>query len=380
MVGARPGGVPTGVAPGATVLVAKAMDRAGKGDASDILAAAQWMTDPDGDPATADQPHVVNNSWGMAVSDPWFRGMVQHWIALGIVPVFSAGNTGPGPGTIASPADYPESLAVGAVSDDGRVAPFSSRGPVTWVDHDAAGPRPPVLVPKPDLVAPGVDVVSAVPGGYATYSGTSMAAPHVSGAVALIRQAAPGLSPEAVMDVMRRSASDRGPAGPDPDYGAGALDIPAALALAGAAPAPAASPAGQAPSTTAPTAGASRRTPTLAQMRRARRIAVVAGQRVRRLEARLTPGKAPRRVAHSTRPVRLRASDMLQTRRIALGAIRRADALRARLAGRPAPRTAPLASRTRVRLTPADMRVTTRLARTALARATRLQAHPRLRA
>ncbi|WP_217913144.1 S8 family serine peptidase [Miltoncostaea marina] len=356
------GATPIGVAPGATVVVAKAMGRDGAGRGSDILAAAQWMADPDGDPATADQPQVVNNSWGTTVrDDPWFRPMVQRWIALGIVPVFSAGNTGPGPGTIGSPADDPETLAVGAVDARGEIAPFSSRGL-------------PGGVAKPDLVAPGVGVVSSVPGGgEASYSGTSMAAPHVTGAAALVRQAAPGLAPGAVMDLLRRTATDRGPAGFDTAYGAGLLDVPAALAAAGVAvPAPAASPP-------APAQPAARRAApaaagvSLASMRAARRIALTADRRARAIERRVTGRRVagPRGAAPAS--VRLRPADLARTRAIALGAIRRADRLDARLRGRPV-RTAQRASaaRSHAALSPARMRATTRLARNALDRTGRL--------
>lgn len=383
MVGGAALGTPIGVAPGATVVVAKAMGRDGYGSGSAILAAAQWMADPDGDPATADQPQVVNNSWGTTTkNDPWFRPMVRQWLALGMVPVFAAGNSGPGPGTIASPADYPETLAVGATNRAGEVAAFSSRGPVVWSDPDGQGPAAGTYLPKPDLVAPGEDITSTVPGGgYVSYSGTSMAAPHVAGAVALVRQAAPGLDAAAVMDVMRRSARDGGPPGPDPDHGAGLLDIPAALVLAGtpgAAPAPsAAPPAAPGPDAAKGSRGRRGRGPwlTASQMLASRRIALAAQARLALAEDRLEHGPAggaPRPVARPR--VRLRLSDMLVTRRIAEATIRRSIVLEAKLGITPRRTPFTATPRERARLTVQQMRATDRIARASLARASALTA------
>jgi subtilisin family serine protease len=220
MVGGAAGGAPVGVAPGARVVVAKALDGDGAATLSTLLAAGQWITDPDGNPLTHDAPSVVNASWG-APAGPGgqaLRRLIARWRELGIVPVFSAGNTGPG-GSVAAPAVFPETLAVGALGPRGRVAAFSSRG--------AAGE--PTL--KPDLAAPGHQIVSSVPGGgWGNSSGTSMAAPHVAGAIALLRQADPTLSVEAIETTLRESAHDVAQAGPDRRSGAGALDARAAVA------------------------------------------------------------------------------------------------------------------------------------------------------
>ena len=140
------------------------------------------------------------------------------------MPVFAAGNTGR---SVAAPAVYPESLAVGALGPRGRVARFSSREPA------ADGVR------KPDLAGPGVEVVSSVPGGgWASLSGTSMAAPHVAGTIALLRQADPALGASAIEPILRRTARDVGPAGADGRGGAGALDARAAVAAVLGARAP----------------------------------------------------------------------------------------------------------------------------------------------
>jgi subtilisin family serine protease len=230
MVGGAARGGPIGVAPGATALVAKAVGADGTGTGSAILAAAEWMADPDGNPATADWPVVVNNSWTTGdANDPWFRTIVRRWRALGMVAVFAAGNAGPGPSTVQSPASYPESIAVGATDRDGSVAEFSSRGPVTWNDADGTGPAAGTLLPKPDLAAPGVAVVSSFGAGYLAYSGTSVAAPHVSGVVALMKQANPNLGGAEIEELLRRSARNLGPAGPDPDSGWGLVSARAAV-------------------------------------------------------------------------------------------------------------------------------------------------------
>ncbi|MGE0028570.1 MAG: S8 family serine peptidase [Thermoleophilia bacterium] len=233
MVGGSAGGGPIGVAPGAKLLVARAMGANGSGTGSALLAAAQWMTDPDGNPATADQPKIVNNSWSASTAnDTWFRPMIRRWRDLGIVPVFAAGNTGPTPGSVGSPAGYPEALAVGAIDSDGAVPSFSSRGPVVWQDTDGLGPAAGTVLQKPDLVAPGVGVTSSVSTGYLAYSGTSMASPHVAGVAALVRQLNPGLGPEQVADILRASAVDVGAPGPDAASGAGRVDAVRALELA----------------------------------------------------------------------------------------------------------------------------------------------------
>jgi hypothetical protein len=371
-IGTMVGGAGLGVAPEASVVVARAMGSGGDGRGSAILAAAQWMTDPDGDPATPDQPAVINNSWGTSAGmDTWFRPMVRQWLALGIVPVFAAGNTGPGRGTIVSPADYPESLAVGAVDADGAVAPFSARGPVVWSDPDGQGPAAGTPLTKPDLAAPGVGIVStAAGGGLVAYSGTSMAAPHVAGAAALIRQAAPNLSAAQVMDVLRRTAADRGAPGPDPDYGNGVLDLPAALAAVGAPVAPAPVPAPvriPAPPSAAPATPATGAM--LARMRHNRRTALAAQARLRGIERRLghETTHRPRRRLGAT--VRLRAADVLATRRIAYRVLTRTRALARRLGVRAALRRVAVPRRSGpVAPTPAAVRRNTRFTRLTLGR------------
>jgi len=149
----------------------------------------------DGDPTRS--AHVLNNSWGCpeayeGCDADSLQTAVAALRAAGIFVVASAGNDGPDCRTITDPiAIYDESFTVGAVDRNNNLAVFSSAGPVT-VDGSSRT--------KPDIIAPGVDVLSAVPGnGYARNSGTSMAGPHVVGVVALIWSA----NPELIGDIER---------------------------------------------------------------------------------------------------------------------------------------------------------------------------------
>jgi subtilisin family serine protease len=168
------------------------------GNPGDYLACMQFMLAPtplDGDPFTDGDPtlaaDVLNNSWGCPTLEGCDPGALQPAVtalrAAGIFVVASAGNEGEGGcGTINDPiALYDASFTVGAHDREGRIARFSSRGPVT-VDGSQRV--------KPDLLAPGVAVYSAAPGNrYATHDGTSMAGPHVAGVVALMWSANPSL-------------------------------------------------------------------------------------------------------------------------------------------------------------------------------------------
>jgi subtilisin family serine protease len=185
-----------GVAPGATWFACANLAR-NLGNPARYLDCMQFMLAPhpsNGDPFTTGDPtraaHVLNNSWGcppLEGCDPAsLLPAVQALRAAGIFVVASAGNEGAACSSVSSPpAIYAEALSVGAIDQFGTITDFSSRGPVTV---DGSGRT------KPDIVAPGDEVLSTTPGGtYATASGTSMAGPHVAGVVALIWSANPAL-------------------------------------------------------------------------------------------------------------------------------------------------------------------------------------------
>lgn len=232
--GDGPGPLPNdvGVAPGATWIAAKACDFFSCSD-SLLLSAAEFMLAPTdlagNDPDPDRRPHVVNNSWGGGVFDPFFLEAVRAWRAAGIFPVFANGNAGPFCQTTGSPADYPESFSVGATDVADRIAEFSSRG------ASLLGPV------KPNISAPGVGVRSSVPGGgYLVAEGTSMAAPHVTGAVALLWSANPALRRDVertalalestAQDLIDTTCGGAPDGDPNNVYGEGRLDVVAACA------------------------------------------------------------------------------------------------------------------------------------------------------
>lgn len=189
-------GQSVGVAPDATWIGCVNLAR-NLGNAPRYLDCLQFMLAPfpqDGDPLQDGRPelgaHVLNNSWGcpeIEGCDPTaLLPAVRALRAAGVFVVASAGNDGRDCETIYAPISlYDEVFTVGAVDEFGTMASFSSRGPVT---ADGSGRT------KPDVVAPGVGVLSAFPGGTYEYSdGTSMAGPHVAGVVALLWSADPSL-------------------------------------------------------------------------------------------------------------------------------------------------------------------------------------------
>ncbi|MGE8203349.1 S8 family serine peptidase [Heyndrickxia sp. NPDC080065] len=226
MVGSEPNGAnQIGVAPGAKWIAVKAFTAQGGTD-RDLLAAGEWILAPkdaQGNPHVEMAPDVVNNSWsGGRGIDEWYRPMVQNWRAAEIFPEFSAGNTSlfepGGPGSIANPANYPESFATGATDINNKLASFSLQGPSPYGEV------------KPDISAPGVNIRSSVPGGVyeGGWNGTSMAGPHVSAVVALLRQVNASLTVDQIEEILMNTATpltdSTFPNSPNNGYGYGLVN------------------------------------------------------------------------------------------------------------------------------------------------------------
>ena len=197
----------SGIAPKANIIAIKTLNSEGSGDSSDVIAAIQWALDN----RARYNIKVLNLSLGSkpqslsyspidkAVSAAWEKGMTV---------ICAAGNEGPGRQTISSPGICPEVITVGALDDrdtahtkDDIIASFSSRGPTKR------------MVAKPDIVAPGVNIISlAVPSRdnvlYKSLSGTSMATPIVSGCAALIHEMFPDYTNQQVKELMMSTAKD----------------------------------------------------------------------------------------------------------------------------------------------------------------------------
>jgi serine protease AprX len=233
------GGQFRGVAPAASIVSVKVLSSSLTGSGGEVVSGIDWVL-------------ANRNSFGVPIrmivlslqSEPGLcsngsdtvSAAVDEAHARGMLVVVAAGNGGPGLCSIGAPAAAAGALTVGAMADtseDGfQLAAFSARGPTR---HGTI---------KPDVVAPGVDITSAAPpSGYATRSGTSMAAPFVAGVAALMLDANPALSSQQLKETIMNTAIDWGRsgdnttpgfAGRDIDYGAGRLDAYAAIRAAGA--------------------------------------------------------------------------------------------------------------------------------------------------
>jgi subtilisin family serine protease len=222
-----------GVAPGARWIAAKGCESSFCTETS-LVSSGEFMiapTDVNGlNPDPSKRPDIVSNSWGGSPNDEFYLEVVSAWRAAGIVPVFASGNPGPLCGDGGSPGDYVESFSAGATNINDQIADFSGRGPSAFGKVN------------PDIAAPGVDVVSSVPGGsYDSFSGTSMATPHTAGTLALVLSAEIGLAGNVtgMTDPVRSSALDHidtscgGDSDGDPNnvFGDGRIDAHAAVTL-----------------------------------------------------------------------------------------------------------------------------------------------------
>ncbi|MGW6739425.1 S8 family serine peptidase [Streptomyces sp. NPDC055025] len=219
--GATSGGKYKGVAPGARILDGKVLDDSGSGSDSGIIAGMQWAADQGA--------RVANLSLGgldTVETDPLEAAVDRLSADKGILFVIAAGNEGPGAGTVGSPGSAASALTVGAVDRADKIAGFSSVG------QTADGSL------KPDLTAPGVDIVAAraaqgrlgtpAADGYVSMSGTSMATPHVAGAAAILAQEHPDWTGQRIKQTL--AASARPTAGLTAyQQGTGRTDVAAAI-------------------------------------------------------------------------------------------------------------------------------------------------------
>lgn len=207
---------------------------------SNSIAAFQWAMNPDGNPATtSDMPDAIGNSWyDPDVSNECsgiYKTTLDALEAVGIAVVFSAGNSGPNTSTITKPkninTDETNVFCVGAISgssylggSNDPIASFSSRGPSTCGGTGS-------LLIKPEVSAPGVGVRSSYGTGdnnYSSLDGTSMACPHIVGAIGLLKQAYPNLTGKQIKLALYNTTKDLGAVGEDNNYGKGLIDVFAA--------------------------------------------------------------------------------------------------------------------------------------------------------
>ena len=216
-----------GVAPAAKLVGVKVIDQVGMSSLSLIAQGIQWVVE--------NRATYGIDAMNLSIGDPVGCGAgtdvasqaVDAAVAAGIVVVAAAGNAGPANCTVKSPGAVESALTVGAMADTGAggfsQGFFSSRGPT------ADGRI------KPDISAAGVNVPMAMPGGgYVANSGTSVAAPFTTGTALLMLQANPTLTPAQIKQTIMNTAVDWGRPGKDNDYGAGRLDVYAALRAVGA--------------------------------------------------------------------------------------------------------------------------------------------------
>lgn len=191
-----------GVGPQVNIYAVKVLDRTNQGNLSDILDGLQWCID--------NHMQVINMSFGTLFSNLSLQDAVIAIHNAGITQVAAAGNTGGSGGAILYPAKYPETIAVSSVGSSNQLSGSSSRGA------------------EIDLAAPGVQINSTYNDGlYTTMSGTSMAAPHVTGAAALVLSLYGTLTPDEVKEKLKSTAEDLGL--PSIEQGAGLVRADSAV-------------------------------------------------------------------------------------------------------------------------------------------------------
>lgn len=198
----------SGIAPDSKIMPVKVLDDEGIGDDANIVEGIKYATDHGA--------QVINMSLGGPGTSEVLQDAINYATNRGVNVVVAAGNEN---GPIDTPGNCKGVITVGAIDRNLKKADYSNYGN------------------KLDVVAPGSDILSTYmdgkgPSGYTYFSGTSMATPFVSGVVALIKSVNPTLSPEAVTDIIHRSATHLGTPGFNPYYGYGLLNADKAVILA----------------------------------------------------------------------------------------------------------------------------------------------------
>ena len=225
-----------GVAPDSKIYSYKVLDASGTGSSSNIMAAIDRSVDPNDDADFSDHVDIISMSLGSdcAGLTPDICGpndaksqAVENVANLGVVVVASAGNLGPGERTIKSPGTARRAITVGSTDKNDIIASSSSRGPTS------------IGTLKPDVTAPGVSICSSkmssstattcIDDSHIRMSGTSMAAPHVTGAAALLLQKNPTWTPDQIKYALRNTAIDLGLKSTEQGYGR--IDVLAAFNL-----------------------------------------------------------------------------------------------------------------------------------------------------
>lgn len=235
MAGGSASGSAIGMAPDAVWIAAKIFNDKGYAYLSGIHGAFQWALDPDNNPDTNDAPDVVNNSWGLqnpGGCDNEFLADVDALEAAEISAVFAGGNSGPLASTSLSPANYAEGLSAGSLNSSGVVSDFSSRGPSAC----DGGSFPDITAPGESIKSAGLTNGGMYPDSYSYVSGTSFAAPHLSGAIALLSSAFPTAALADIEAALVDSARDLGATGPDNSYGRGMIRVDSAYSLLASSP------------------------------------------------------------------------------------------------------------------------------------------------
>jgi hypothetical protein len=195
----------SGVAPGVAILPVRVLDATGNGDDDELALGIIWAVDNGAD--------ILNLSIGGAIPSTLLEGAIDYALSNGVLVVVAAGNDGATGNIPSYPAAYRQVLAVGSTDSSDRRSIFSNTGEYL------------------DIAAPGSWIVSTWPGGrYQTSSGTSMAAPFVAGAAALL-QARTGLRGNDLAARLVADATDLGVAGADTEFGSGLVNPLATIGI-----------------------------------------------------------------------------------------------------------------------------------------------------